>query len=53
MQMYNKKIKTYIVTPEMPKARANKSRFNIMIVHFYIRRELDIIRNDTYFFSMA
>ena len=50
--MYNKKIKTYIVSPEMPKARANKTGFNIMIVHFYIRRELDIIRYDTYFFSV-
>ncbi len=28
----------------MPKARANKTGFNIMIVHFYIRRKLDTIR---------
>ena len=28
----------------MPKARANKTGFDIMIVHFYIRRKLDMIR---------
>ena len=26
----------------MPKARSNKTGFNIMVVHFYIRRKLDI-----------
>ena len=26
----------------MPKAQDNKTGFNIMIVHFYIRRKLDI-----------
>ena len=43
-------IKTSFVSPEMPKARTNKTGF-IMIVqlHLYIRRELDIIRYDTYF----
>ena len=30
-------------SPEMPKARAKKSGFNFMIVHFYIHRKLDII----------
>ena len=38
------KIKTSFVSHEMPKARANKTGFDIMIVHFYIRRKLDIIR---------
>ena len=28
----------------MLKARANKAGFKIMIVHFYIRKKLDIIR---------
>ena len=34
---------------EMPKARANKTGLNIMIVHFYIRRKIDIIRYDIKF----
>ena len=40
-------IKTSFVIPEMPKTRANKTGFDIVIVHFYIRRKLDITRNDT------
>ena len=31
----------FFVSPEMPKAWANKTGFNIMILHFYIRRNLD------------
>ncbi len=26
-------------SPEMPKALANKTGFNLMIVHFYIRKK--------------
>ncbi len=48
IKMYNFKIKTSFVSPETPKARANTiSCFNIMIIHFYIRRKLDIIQYDT------
>ena len=36
--MYNYKIIT-----EMPKSWANKPGISIIIVHFYIRRKLDII----------
>ena len=43
IKMYNYKIKTSFIRPEMPKARANK----IMIVHFYVCRKLDIIRYNT------
>ena len=39
--MYNYKIKTSFFSPEMPKARAKKTGFNLIIVHFYIRRKLD------------
>ena len=39
--MYNYKIETSFVSPEMPKALAKKTSFNIMIVYFYIRRKLD------------
>ena len=45
--MYN------FVSPEMPKAGATKTGVNITIVHFYIRRKLDIIRYDTRFFIVA
>ena len=40
-------IKTSFVSPEMPNARAYKTGFDIMIVHFNIRRKLDIIRYDS------
>ena len=43
-KMYNNAIKTSFVRPEMPKARANKTGFNPIIVHFYIRGKLFIIR---------
>ena len=36
--------KTSFDSPEMPKARANKTGINVIIVHFYIRRKLDVIR---------
>ena len=36
-----------LATTKLPKARANKTGFDIMIVHSYIRRKLDIIRYDT------
>ena len=42
IQMYNHKIKTIFVSPEMPKVQTNKTGLNIMIAHFYIRRKLDI-----------
>ena len=42
--MYIYQIKNSFVSPEMPKAQANKNDFNNKIVHFYIRRKLDIIR---------
>ena len=43
--MYNYKIKTSFVSPEIQNAQANKTGFYLMIVHFYnIRRKLDIIR---------
>ena len=35
------------VSPDIPKARANKTVLNIIFVHFYIRRKLDIIRYNT------
>ncbi len=38
--MYNYKIITIFVRPEMPKAQANKTGFIIMIVYFYIHRKL-------------
>ena len=44
--MYNYKNKVCFVSPEMPKSWANKTSFNIMIVHFNILRKntmLDII----------
>ena len=34
----------------MPNALANKTGFNIIIVHFYIRLKLDIIQYATGFF---
>ena len=34
MYMFNYKIKTSFVSPEMPNARANKTGFNIMVVIF-------------------
>ena len=43
--MYNYKIKTSFVSPGMPKAPANKAGFDIIIVHFCIRRKLDIIHD--------
>ncbi len=42
--MYNYKIKTGFFSPVVPKAPAKKTDFNVMIVFFYIRRKLDIIR---------
>ena len=36
----------------MPNALANKTGFNIIIVHFYIRLKLDIIQYATGFFSV-
>ena len=41
--MYNYKIKTSFVSPEMAKVRANLTGFNMMINHFFIRRKMDII----------
>ena len=41
---HNYKSKLDLFSPEIPKARTNKTGFNIMIVHFYIRRKLDIIQ---------
>ena len=41
IKMYSYKTK---VSPEMAKALANKTGFNFLIVHFYIRRKLDIMR---------
>ena len=38
------KIKTSFTISEMPKARCNKTVYNIMIVYFYIRRKLDILQ---------
>ena len=47
MKMYNYNLKTSFVSPEMPKARANKTSSKIMIIiQFYICRNLDIIRCD-------
>ena len=45
--MYNNKIKTSFASLKMPKSRANKTGFDTIIVHFYIRKKLDIIRYDT------
>ena len=48
IKIYNYTIKTSIASPEMPKARANKTAFNIMPVHFdIISRKLDIKQYDT------
>ena len=38
------KIKPSFINLAIPKARANKTGLDIMILHFYIRRKLDIIR---------
>ena len=46
-KMYNYKFKPVNVRQEMPKARANKTGFNIIIVHFYILLKLNILRYDT------
>ena len=43
--MYSYRIRISFVIYEMPQASANKTGFNIIIVHFYIRRKLDIIRS--------
>ena len=43
MKMYDFKNKNSFVSSEMLKARAKITGFDIMIVHFYIRRKLDII----------
>ena len=51
--MNNYKIKTSFVSPEILKARADKTSVNIMIVNFYIYRKLDIITYNTLFFNMA
>ena len=51
--MYNYRIKTSFVSPEMPNARANKTDFNIMIVHFYVSRKLDTIRYAICFFRIV
>ena len=51
--MYNYKIKTSFVSSEMLKAWANKTGYNIFIVHFHILRKLDIIQYDTRFFRLA
>ena len=37
--MYNYKNKTSFFSPMVPKAWAKKSGFNLVSVHFYIRRE--------------
>ena len=42
MKIFNFKFNTSFVSPEMPKVRANKTSFNIMTVHFYIRIKLNI-----------
>ncbi len=42
--MCNYKIETSFVGPEMPKAWANKTFIDIMIIHFYIHRKLDVVR---------
>ena len=39
--MYNYKIKTSFISPEMPNAWAKKLVLIFMIVHLYIRRKLD------------
>ena len=41
--MCNFKIENSFLNPEMPKSRAKKTGYNIMIVHFCIRRKLDVI----------
>ena len=38
--MYNNKIKTSFVSPELLKVQANKTGFNIIIVHIYIRKKI-------------
>ena len=45
--MFNFKIKTSFVRPELQITWTNKTGFIIMVVHFYIRRKLDIISYDT------
>ena len=50
--MKNYKIKASFVSPEMPKARAYKTGFNITNVHFF-RRKLDIIRYDALLYIKA
>ena len=46
--IYNYKIKISFVIPEKPKARTNKTGFNIMnmILYFFIRKKQDILRHD-------
>ena len=36
----------------MPKSRANQTGFNIRILHFYIRRKLDIIRYNIFQYGL-
>ena len=46
IKMHNHNIKTSFVSPDIPKARANKTVLNIMIIHLYINRNLDMILCD-------
>ena len=38
IKMYNYNLETSFVCPDMTKTRVNKTGFNIMIVHLYVRR---------------
>ena len=51
MTLYYKQLSTdikYTIIRLKPRARAKKTGFNIMIVHFFIRRKLDKIRYMTF-----
>ena len=43
--MYNYRMKSKLL-------KANKTGFNIMIVHFYIRRKLDVILMDVILYDI-
>ena len=50
--MYNYKIKTSFVSPEIRHGLTKLVLIMLVQLHFYIHRKLDIIRYDTRFFSV-
>ena len=50
--MKNYMIKLSFVSPEEPKARANKTGINFMNFHLIIRIKFSVIQCHTWFFSL-